>query len=92
MKKIIRRTRRFEKSYCKLQKHVQSKFLELLAIFINDHLDIRLRTHQLKGSRQHERAFSVTSDVRVIFTIEKQKLQSIITFTFVDIGTHNKIY
>jgi addiction module RelE/StbE family toxin len=46
-----------------------------------------LRDHELLGEKSGYRAFSVTSDIRVIYQpIDKN------TVRFYDIGTHNQVY
>lgn len=49
MKKIIQRTRRFEKSFGKLDVKTQKLFIKKLAIFIDDEYAASLRTHRLNG-------------------------------------------
>jgi len=92
MKKIIQRTRKFEKSFVKLNRKTQKLFIKKLSLFIDDEYAPSLRTHKLKGKRKNEYAFSVTDDTRAIYekTVKKQK--EILIFKFVDIGTHSKVY
>lgn len=92
MKKIIQRTRRFEKSFGKLNVKTQKIFIKKLGIFIDDEYSSSLRTHKLKGKRNNEYAFSVTDDIRAIYEKNSQKGKQILVFTFVDIGGHNKVY
>lgn len=92
MKKIIQRTRRFEKSFLKLPPKTRSLFIEKLSLFIDDEHHPSLRTHALKGQRRNEYAFSVTHDIRALYKKFVQKEKIILIFTFIDIGTHNKVY
>ena len=69
MKKIIQRTRRFEKSFGKLNEKTQKLFIKKLGIFIDDEYFPSLRTHKLKGKRQNEYAFSVTDNIRAIIDV-----------------------
>lgn len=92
MKKIIERTRRFEKSFGKLNIKTQKLFIKKLGLFIDDEYTPSLRTHHLKGRRKNEFAFSVTDDIRAIYERRSEKGNEILTFTFVDIGGHNKVY
>ena len=59
MKKIIERTRRFEKSFGRLNVKTQKLFIIKLGVFIDDEYSPSLKTHQLKGRRKSEYAFSV---------------------------------
>ncbi len=92
MKKIIQRTRRFEKSFGKLNVKTQKLFIKKLGIFIDDEHSSSLRTHKLKGKRKNEYAFSVTDDIRAIYEKRVRKGKEILVFTFVDIGGHSKVY
>lgn len=92
MKKIIQRTKKFEKSFLKLQKNIREKFIIKLEIFINDENAAVLKTHQLKGTMKSYYAFSVTGDVRAIYKKEILNNRTIFVFTFVDIGGHNSVY
>lgn len=92
MKKIIQRTRGFEKSFGKLNVKTQRLFLKKLEIFIDDEYAPSLRTHKLSGKRKNEYAFSITSDIRAIYERFLQKDEEILIFKFVDIGGHSKVY
>ncbi|MBI5754484.1 hypothetical protein HZA40_05060 [Candidatus Peregrinibacteria bacterium] len=92
MKKIIQRTRRFEKSFKRLNIKTQKLFIKTLGIFIGNEYFPSLRTHKLKGKRQNEYAFSITDDIRAIYEKYSQKEKEILVFKFVDIGGHNKVY
>lgn len=46
---IINRTTRFKRAFKKLPSHVQKDFFQNIQIFIQDHQDLRLRTHKLRG-------------------------------------------
>ena len=90
MKKIIQRTKGFEKSFQKLPTHIQKKFIEKLSLFLDTESHPALNTHKLKGHRKNEWSFSVTSDVRAIY--KKDTKTNTILFLFINIGTHNKVY
>ena len=92
MKKIIQRTRRFEKSFGKLNVKTQKLFIKKLGIFIDDEYASSLRTHELKGKRKNEYAFSITDDIRAIYEKQSSKGKEILIFKFADIGGHNKVY
>lgn len=92
MKKIVQRTKRFEKAYIKLNKKIQHLFLQKLEIFLENENATALSTHRLKGKRSIEFSFSVTADIRAIYTKEIRDNKTILIFTFIDIGGHNKVY
>ncbi len=92
MRKIIQRTKGFEKDFKKINKQYQVKFLEKLGIFIDNEFDISLKTHELKGKRKGEFSFSVSGDIRAIYKKEILNNQEIIIFKFFRIGTHNRVY
>lgn len=92
MRKIVERTRRFERSFVKLNVKTQKLFIKKLDIFIDDEYFPSLKTHKLKGKRNNEYAFSVTDDIRAIYEKRSQNGKEILIFTFLDIGGHNKVY
>lgn len=92
MKKIIQRTKRFEKMFVKLSKKLQNKFLEKLELFIDDEFNTSLDTHQLKGKQMNEWSFSLTGDYRVIYTKKVTEKRTLIVFTLIRVGTHNTVY
>jgi len=92
MKKLIQRTRRFEKSFGKLNIKTQKLFIKKLKIFIDDEYTASLKTHKLKGKRKNEYSFSVTDDIRAIYEKQMRKRKEILIFTFLDIGGHNMVY
>ena len=62
------------------------KFKERVRLFVLDSEDPVLKDHQLTGDKENYRAFSITSDIRVIY----HKGKNYIYFT--DIGTHKQVY
>jgi mRNA-degrading endonuclease YafQ of YafQ-DinJ toxin-antitoxin module len=92
MKKIIQRTRRFEKSFCKLNVKTQKLFIKKLGIFIDDEYATSLKVHKLKGKRKNKYAFSVTDDIRAIYEKHSLNNKQILIFKFIDIGGHNRVY
>lgn len=92
MKKIIQRTRRFEKSFGKLNAKTQKLFIKKLGVFIDNEYAFSLKTHKLKGKRQNEYAFPVTDDIRAVYEKWLEKEREILVFKFVDIGGHSKVY
>lgn len=92
MKKVIQRTKGFEKAFLKLQKKWRTKFIKQLELFLDDELHPLLRTHELKGARKGEWSFSVTNDIRAIYRKEIINEKTVIVFTFIDIGSHSKVY
>ena len=47
MKKIIQRTKGFEKTFKKIPSKIQQKFIEKLEVFLDDENNINLKTHRL---------------------------------------------
>lgn len=92
MKRIVKRTKGFEKAFLKLQKKWRFKFVKQLELFLIDEFNPKLKTHQLKGERKGEWAFSVEHDIRAIYTREVTNGKTIIVFTFIDIGSHSRVY
>ena len=92
MKKIVQRTRQFEKSFKKISKKQQLIFLEKLELFLTNEHDKILKTHRLKGKRNNEFSFSLSDDIRAIYTKEILSKKEVIVFTFINVGTHNKVY
>ena len=92
MKKVVQRTKGFEKAFLKLQEKWQNKFIKLLELFLEDEFHPLLKTHELKGDRKGEWSFSVTNDIRAIYRKEIANGRTTIIFTFIDIGSHSKVY
>lgn len=92
MKKIVRRTKGFEKAFLKLQTKIRNKFIKKLELFLHDEFHPQLETHALKGERKGEWSFSVAHDIRAIYRKEVANERTVIVFTFIDIGTHSRVY
>jgi len=69
--------------YPKLSK----QFDRRLGQFVSNSKQPLLKDHQLKGTKKHFRAFSITGNIRVIY----QKINKN-TLRLIDIGTHNQVY
>ncbi len=92
MKKIVQRTKGFEKAFLKLRAKWRAKFIKQLELFLNDEFHPLLKTHELKGKRKGDWAFSVADDIRAIYRKEIVNEKTVIIFTFIDIGSHSKVY
>lgn len=92
MRKIVQRTKRFEKSFLKLQSKWRKKFIKQLELFLEDEFHPLLKTHGLKGDRRGQWSFSVAHDIRAIYRKEVTNGKTTIIFTFIDIGSHSKVY
>lgn len=92
MKKIVQRTKGFEKSFLKLQPKWRRKFIKKLELFLEDELHPILKTHELKGNQKGYWSFSVAHDIRAIYRREIANGKMVIIFTFIDIGSHSKVY
>lgn len=87
--KLVRFSKTFEKNYkirVSRNQKLQKQFHERYALFINNINNPLLRDHALSGKQHGRRAFSVTSDVRVIYQVTDEY------YRFLDIGTHNQVY
>lgn len=91
MRKVIQRTRKFEKSFSKLPRKIREKFVTKLKIFIEDEHAAVLKTHRLEGTMKMYYAFSVTGNVRAIYRKETLDNKAVFVFTFVDIGRHSEV-
>jgi addiction module RelE/StbE family toxin len=67
-------------------KKLYDKFKECAELFILDSSDPVLRDHQLTREKKNYRAFSVTSEIRVLYYVTKDYV------FFTDIGTHEEVY
>jgi len=80
----------FLKSY---QKRIQpfpkldKQFTARLKLFKDDTKNQILRDHALEGEKQDYRAFSITGDIRVVYSLLDEN-----TALFVDVGSHNQVY
>ncbi len=92
MKKVVQRTKGFEKAFLKLQAKWRTKFIKQLELFLDDEFHPLLKTHELRGDRKKEWSFSVANDIRAIYRKEIVNEKTVIVFTFIDIGTHSKVY
>lgn len=92
MRKVIQRTKGFEKAFLKLQKKWRAKFIKQLELFLEDEFHPLLKTHELKGDHKGEWSFSVANDIRAIYRKEIVNEKTVILFTFIDIGSHSKVY
>ncbi len=89
MRKAIKRHRQFKKNFQKRiakDPKLVAQFEERLRLFSAGVRGIPLNDHALTGQLAGYRAFSVTSDVRVLY-IETED-----SMIFLDIGTHNQVY
>lgn len=69
-----------------IHKNLEEKFYERFNLLIKNPYHPLLRRHQLKGEKRSFWSFSVSSDIRVIYRIEGDKLY------LYDIGTHAQVY
>ena len=65
---------------------LKRQYRNRLLLFIENPKNPILKDHQLSGDKITTRAFSITGDIRVIYTIIEN------TIYFFDIGTHNQVY
>ena len=87
--KPIKRDKMFEKHFkqrISSSEKLRNRFKERLALFIAGELGYPLHDHALTGKLAGKRAFSVASDIRVIY-IELED-----AVVFLDVGSHNQVY
>lgn len=84
----------FSKTFCKFYSDrifhslkLSNRFVEQVKLFSRNSSSPFLADHQLQGEMKKYRAFSVTSDIRIIYQIIGDQ-----TVRFVDIGTHEQVY
>lgn len=63
-----------------------TQFDERIKEFSLDPSNPVLRDHPLKGEKADFRAFSITGDIRVIYSKGEDYIY------FIDVGTHNQVY
>jgi len=79
---FIRNYRKRTRTNKKLLLRVQER-IEMFRLNTKNPL---IQDHPLTGSRSGFRSFSVTGDIRIIYSIEGNRV------TFYDIGSHNQVY
>ena len=84
----IRFARKFEKSLRKLSADLRRKTVLAVERFFENPTDPPLRNHQLQGRLDGLRAFSVSSDIRVVF----QEFDGYVVVLMLDVGTHDQVY
>ena len=87
---IVKRKKRFIKSYVKLNRKIQDKFDEIFLIFLNNPFDERLRNHALNWEYKWFRSIDISWDFRVIFREYPNGTYEFVEF--VDIWTHSQLY
>jgi len=79
----------FDKHYVKRikpQPKLVKQFEERYALFLAGELGYPLDDHPLWGKLAGKRAFSITSDIRVVYENQEDVI------AFLDVGTHNQVY
>lgn len=90
MKRPIRTiyfTTHFQRKYRRLSPDQKLLAEKKETIFRADAFDPRLRTHKLKGRLEGRWAFSVSSDLRIVF-----RFVSDAEALFLDVGAHDTVY
>jgi len=65
---------------------IKKQYNKRLRLFIDNPKHPLLQDHPLRGERLTLRVFSITGDVRVVYTQLGRRV------IFLDIGTHNQVY
>lgn len=87
---IVKRKKKFIKSYEKLNRKIQDKFDESFLIFIKSPFDKNLRNHTLTWEYLWYRSIDITWDYRVIFKEYPNWTYEFVDF--IDIWTHSQLY
>lgn len=74
------------KERIKPDKNLFDRFKERVRFFSLDSANPILKDHALTGDKEKYRAFSITSDIRVVYYKGKNYIY------FIDIGTHEQVY
>ena len=72
----------------KLNPQVRKKLPALIVLFSGDPFHRRLKTHKLTGQLEGKYAFSLASNLRIVFTF----IDNNQTALFIDIGSHDQVY
>ncbi len=87
---IIIPKKKFEKSYKKLTKKVQTRVDETLETFMKNPTDPVLNNHKLLGKLNMLRSLDVTWDYRIWIHQIDEKTYEIVEL--IDVGTHSDLY
>lgn len=85
--RIIYYTTHFQRRYRLLSPGQKLWAEKKEALFRADAFDPRLKTHKLKGQLEGRWAFSISSDLRVVFRFVEDA-----EALFLDIGPHDSVY
>lgn len=83
-------SRQFIKNYKKRVSNnpkLKKQFSERVKLFINDPNNPLLRDHNLVGAMTEYRSFSITGDIRLIYSDENDG-----SILLIDVGTHAQVY
>lgn len=81
---------KYHQSFKKILKEylgIKSEINVSIKLFQNDPKDTRLQNHALRKVMKGKYAFSVTDDIRIVYTWVGKS-----TVRFLDIGTHKQVY
>jgi len=89
MNKPVRFHKQFEKHYAKRilpNIKLSRQYDERYTQFVTGKRDYPLDDHQLTGKLVGKRAFSIATDIRVVYEETEDAI------LFLDVGTHNQVY
>ncbi len=87
---IVKFSKKFDKSYHKLNIKIQDKFNEKLIIFENDKYNQILNNHSLNWDYFWLKSINITWNYRAIFKeVDNLEYEFI---EFINIGTHSQLY
>lgn len=95
MSKLVKRKITYNKSFLKAYEKItrsnlkiKTKIKEKIRLFSENPSSPILKDHALVGDMDSLRSFSITGDVRIIYSYNVKEN----TVIFLDIGTHNQVY
>jgi len=86
---ILRKHKKFIKSYNKLSPKLQSKVDAAVILFTKEPLHKELRNHSLNRKYKDFRSIDVDDDYRIIFKELEEKYEIVLLSK---VGTHNQLY
>ena len=87
---LIKKHKRFEKAFRKLDTKIQDKVSATLVLFIENKYNVLLNNHSLKWHFVWLSSINVSWDIRIIFReIEDSEIEII---ELLNLGTHSELY
>ena len=78
----------FNRRLKKLNPQIKNKLINLMVLFSENPFHSHLKTHKLSGQLKNRFAFSVASNLRIVFKF----IDNNQTALFISIGSHDQVY